>query len=364
MRIIRYYLLKEIFPPFFLALLVSTVILTAGNVIQMADMIINKGVSALLMLQLVGLLMPSLLMFTLPISVLSAVLLGFARLTSDNEIIAIRASGVNLFKLASPVFLVGVIISLACIPLNYKIMPESGYMARKLVKEIGVRNPTALLEPGVFLKIFREYIIFIYDIRGDQLRNIRIYQPQQNGPTRTLIAEKGQIMPQPRENTIKIKLSNGIADETSPDKPDTFYKLIFDSYYITLDLKDSLQQHKIDKKAREYTLAELRREINKFKEKNIDITPLLIEKYNKLALSFSNLIFILIAIPIGVKTHRREKSINFGMALVVFLIYWTLMLGGVACTIRKLIPPWLGVWSPNIIFGLVSIFLYIRVMKR
>jgi len=112
------------------------------------------------------------------------------------------------------------------------------------------------------------------------------------------------------------------------------------------------------------TLDELREEIKNWKKKNIDTTPLEIELYNKVSLAFSNLIFVLIAIPIGVKTRRREKSINFAMALVVFLVYWILMLGGVACAIRKFIPVWLAVWSPNMVFGIVAVILFTRVIKR
>ncbi len=351
-------------PPFLLSLIISTVILTAGNIIQMADLIINKGVNAIQMFRLVGLLMPSLLTFTIPISVLSSVLLGFARLSNDNEIIALRASGISVFRIASPVLMVGLIMSLACIPLNYKIMPESSFRARRLVKEIGVKNPTALIEPGVFIKIFKNYVIFIYDMKGDKLKNIRIYQPREDGPTRTLTARTGEIITIPGEDKVKIKLTNGIADEVNPEDPNVLYKLAFKNYYLTLDLKDALQREMVEKKAREMTLDELKAKIKELKEKNIDTTPLKIEIHNKISLAFSNLIFVLLAIPIGIKTQRREKSINFGMALTVFLIYWTLMLGGVACVIRKFIPPWLGVWSPNLIFGIVGVILFCRVLKR
>lgn len=364
MRTIRLYILKEIFPPFLLSLLISTIILTTGNIIQMADLIINKGVSPLEMCKLIAYLMPSLLTFTVPISILSAILLAFARLTSDNEIIALRASGISLFRISLPVLTTGLIISLLAIPLNYTIMPEAGYRARKLLKEIGVKNPTALLEPGVFLKIFKDYIVFIYDMEGPILKNVRIYQPMEKGPTRTLIAEKGEIVSSPEEKSLKIKLTNGIADESDPNNPGGLYKLVFKNYYITLSLKESLRSQKVAKKPRELTINELREEIENHKERSIDATILLIEFYNKAALAFSNLIFVLIAIPIGVKTHRREKSINFGMALLVFLIYWTLMLGAVSCSMEKMVPPWLGAWAPNIIFGFISLFLFTRVIKR
>jgi len=364
MKIIRSYVLKELIPPFLLSLLVSTVILTTGNIVQMADLIINKGVSIMEVALLLGYLMPSLLTLTIPISILSAVLLGFARLSIDNEIIALKASGIGILRITAPVLLVGLIISLGLIPFNYKVMPEASFRARKLLKEIGIKNPTALIEPGVFVKIFKDYIIFVYDIKGNQLRDIRIYQPQEDGPTRTLIAEKGEIVSEPSEGKVKIKLTNGIADEVQADNPDSLYKLVFKNYYLTLNLKDNFKKQNVEKKAREMTLSELQNELKKYESQKVDTTPIKIEIYNKVSLAFSNLVFIMLAIPLGIKIHRREKSINFGMALFLFMVYWALMLGGVAISIRNLVPVWLGVWSPNIIFAIVGIILFRRAVRN
>ena len=347
-----------------MSLIVSTFILTASSLIQMMDMIINKGVDPVQMLLLLAYLMPSLLMFTIPISVLSAVLLAFARLSSDNEIIALKASGVSLFKIASPILIVGFIISLACIPLNFKIMPDATYKSRRLIKDIGMKNPTALLEPGVFVKVFKDYIIFVYDINGNILHNVRIYQPQDNGPTRTIIAEKGEIIPLESEESIKIKLTNGIADETDPQNPNNFYKLKFMNYYLTLNLQEAFRKQETQRKARELSLSQLREQVKDFTAKGIDTAPLTMELHNKIAFAFSNLIFIMIAIPIGVKTQRREKSVNFAMALVVFLIYWGIMLGAIALVMKKVVPIWLGVWSPNIIFAIVASFLFAKEFKK
>ncbi|UCD54816.1 MAG: LptF/LptG family permease [Candidatus Omnitrophota bacterium] len=263
MRIIRNYLLREFVGPFFLSLFVSTMILTAGHIVQVADLIINKGVSIFYVMRLFFLLMPWLLTFTIPISILSATLLAFGRLASDNEIITLRASGISLYKIAAPLVIVSLIISLFCIPLNDKILPESGYSARKLIKEIGIRNPLALLEPGIFVKGFEDYIIFVYNINKNKLKNIRIYQPQEGRPTRTIVAEEGEVITIPGENVVKLKLKNGSADESLPQNPERFYKLVFETYYMTLNLKDALKHKNIEKKPRELSIADLWREIKK-----------------------------------------------------------------------------------------------------
>jgi lipopolysaccharide export system permease protein len=350
--------------PFFLSLLVSTMILATSHVVQVADLIVNKGVNIFYVMSLFFLLTPWLLTFTIPISILSATLLAFGRLASDNEIIALKANGMSLLRISAPVLTLGLIVSLLCVPLNDRLLPESGYRARKLIKEIGIRNPLALLEPGVFIKGFKNYIIFIYNIDKNRLRNIRIYQPREGRPTQTIVAEEGEVITNPEEKSIKLKLTNGSADESLPQDPGNFYKLVFDTYYMKLDLKDAAAYEKIQKKPREMTIAELRSEIKKLEKDKIGATPLYIEIHNKLALAFSNVIFILIGIPIAVGTHRREKSINFGLTMLIFLIYWGIMLGGVACVIRNMIPPWAGIWMANAVLFAVGGTIFIKLTKK
>lgn len=364
MHIIRNYLLKELIGPFFLALLVSTMILAAGNIIQVADLIINKGVNAIYVINLFLLMMPWLLTFTIPISLLSATLLAFGRLASDNEIIALKASGVSLNQIAAPAIAIALMISLFCVPLNDRILPESGFRARKLIKEIGLKNPLALIEPGVFIKGFKDYIIFVYSIERNKLKNIRIYQPQEGKPTRTIVAEEGEIITSADKNVVKLKLKNGSADESLPQDPGSFYKLVFETYYMKLDLKNAVDYEKIQKKPREMTIYQLREEIRKLEKDKISAVPLYIEIHNKLALAFSNLVFVLIGIPIAINTRRREKSINFGFTMILFLIYWGIMLAGIACVIRNIMPAWAGVWMANMIMFAVGVVLFMRMARK
>jgi len=339
-------------------------ILATGHIVQVADLIINKGVSPFYIINLFLMLMPWLLTFTIPISILSATLLSFGRLASDNEIIALRASGVSLYRIALPILIIGLMVSLFCIPLNDKILPTSGFKARKLLKEIGIRNPLALLEPGVFIKGFENYIIFIYGIDGNKLKDIRIYQPQEGKPTRTIVAEEGEVTSIPEKNMIKLKLRHGSADEALPQDPEHFYKLVFDTYYMSIDLQEALEYEEVQKKPREMSIAELRLEAEKLAKDNIDAVPIYIEIHNKLALAFSSFIFVLIGIPVALRMHRREKSINFGLTMVLFLAYWAIMLGGVACAIRKIVPPWAGIWMANAVLFTVGLFLFFRLTRK
>ena len=317
-----------------------------------------------LLKELAGPFFPYVLIFTIPISVLSAVLLGFGRLSSDNEVTALRTSGISLCKMIFPVIICGFIVSLISVPLNDKILPQSEFAARKLIKTIAIKHPTALLEPGVFVKGFKNYVVFIHGVKGNTLQDIRIYQPREDGPTRTIVAKRGEVIPLPDEDRIKLRLEDGMADEVIADKPDEFYKLSFQEYHMTLDLDETVDVNSIGKKAREKSIKELLADIDEMKGIEGGDIPLRIEMHKKIALAFSNLVFVLMGIPLAITTHRREKFIGFALAMGLFLLYWGFMLGGIAFAIRGVIPPWMGVWSANIVLFVVGIVMLRKIAVK
>ena len=345
-------------------------IFATAHIVTVADLIVNEGVSAIYILNLFITVMPWVLTFSIPFSILSAVLLAFGRLASDNEIIALKASGVSLFKIASPVLTTALMVSLFCIPLNDRLLPSFEYNSRKLIKKIGVSSPLALLEPGVIVRDFKDYVIWVSSKDKNTIKDIRIYQKEKNKPTRVIVAEEGVVEPVVGTGTVNLKLVNGSIDESLPQDPDNPVKVVFNTYQVSLDLKEAFKEEQIERKPREMSISELRDkiehliEIERGHDQLRTITRCYIEIHKKLALAFSSIIFALIGIPIALRMHRREKSINFGLTLALFLIYWSIMLGGVAFTIRQIVPPWLGIWSANIILFLIGITLFLRIARK
>lgn len=364
MRILRNYILKEFFHSFTLSIIVFTFVLLIGNIIQIANLVINKGVDLISVLKLFLYLVPWLLSFTIPIASLTAVILTFGRLSGDGELTAMKASGVSLYRMAFPVLMVGIIFSCASFIMNDQLSPNASFASRRVIKEIGIRRPTAILEEGTFIRGFENYVIFIYEIRGNKLKNIRVYQPQEGKPTRTIVAERGEINSIPEKNLIELKLFNGTSEEPSPTEPDSFYKLNFKTYYMTLDLSKVFKREKIQKKMREMTTNELRQEIHSFIAQKIDTTPLFIEIYKKINLSMASFVLILMGIPLGIKAHRSEKSIGFGISLMLFAVYYGLFLGGIALSLKGTISPLWGVSLPNVAFFILGIALFINATRR
>ncbi|MDD5436129.1 MAG: LptF/LptG family permease [Candidatus Omnitrophica bacterium] len=364
MKILRDYILKEFFHSFIMSIIVFTFVLLVGNVIQLADLVINKGVEILSVLQLFFFLIPWLLSFTLPIAALTAVVLTFGRFSGDGELTAIKASGIGLFRISLPLLVLGVLFSFIAFYLNDQISPNASFASRRVVKEIGMKNPAAMLEEGTFIRGFGNYVIFIYEIKGNKFRNIRIYQPQEGKTTRTIVAESGEIHNQPGTSVIDLKLFNGTSEEPSPTEPDNFYKLNFKTYNMTIDIAKFLKKDAINKKTREMTVQEITKEIESVKAQNMDPTPLYVEIYKKVNMSIASFVLILMGIPLGIKAQRSEKSIGFGISLLLFAVYWGTFLGGIAMSLRGAVPPILGVSLPNAAFFVFGLVLFIHTARR
>jgi len=253
MRILRNYLLLECIVPFCLALGVLTSVFLLGNLIQLTHLVINKGVSLMIVGKIFMVYIPVLLGFTLPLASLVGVMMALSRLSTDNEIVAVRACGIHLRRLLFPLIIVAGILCLILFLLTDRVIPQAYQKQRNLVKNLGTNNPTALLEPGVFIHSFQNQVIFIHKVTDNKMSNITIYQPQPGGkPTRTIIANRGEFTPVPGEDKIKLKLMDGISDEQDAKNPNLVYKIKFDTFFMTIDL--AAGKKKVDKKPRSMSL--------------------------------------------------------------------------------------------------------------
>jgi len=365
MKILRDHILNEFLSPFFGTIfgLVSLFILGRG-IIQMADFVFNKSVDVWLIVQLFLYSLPFMLIFIIPMAVLIATLMTFRKLSADNELTAMRASGISLSKIATPLFVFVFILSLVSLILSDRIASVSHYNYRLLLARIGIENPSAALEEGTFIKKFKNFVIFIYEIDKNNLKGIRIYQPQPGRPVRTIVAEKGELISIPERGIIKLKLIQGTSDEPDPKDPTKLYKINFKTYDLPLNVSDIKESNQPGKKPKDMSIHELSREIERLGESGIKATySLSAEIHNKIAMAFSSLAFLLIGIPLGITTRRGDKSISYGLSLVVVTFYWLILIGGKALAQKGMAPAALSLEFSNLVIGLIGYVMYRKLVK-
>ena len=355
MRILRNYILKECLQPFTLSICVLTSVFLLGYLPQLANKVINNGVSLAAMSQVFLYYVPILLGYTLPIACLITVILALGHMSAENEILAMRASGIHLLRLLAPLTVVGIALCLVVYLLNDRIIPESYDAQTRILQETGSRDPSSMLEPGSFINAFDKYIIFIYRMDGDVLHGVRIYEPTPHKPTKTIIAQQGEFVHVPGKDQLMLKLIDGTSDEPDLSNPNNFYKLNFQTSFITIDL--SKKKVNADKKSRAMTLRELSSKIKCLRRLSIDPSPLITEYQRRLAWSLSPLIFILLGFPFAAITNRRAKSANLLYALLFAAPYYILSLACQGMASQNVLNPCFLMWVPNILALALAIFL-------
>src|SRR5689334_8872498 len=137
-RLIERYIFKAVFPYLLLSLLLLTAILFTQQASRFGDLLMGNQVPMNLVQKLAFLVLPSVLTFTLPMALLTGVLIGFSRMGSDSELIALRASGVGTWKMLRPPLLMGLLLTVASLFVNLNLIPDATRSLRKI-------GPTALL---------------------------------------------------------------------------------------------------------------------------------------------------------------------------------------------------------------------------
>jgi lipopolysaccharide export system permease protein len=362
MRILRNYILRECLQPFTLSICVLTSVFLLGYLPQLANKVINNGVSLTAMSQVFLYYIPILLGYTLPIACLITVILALGNMSSENEILAMRASGIHLLRLLVPLTVVGIALCLVVYLLNDRIIPEAYDAQTRILQETGSQDPSAMLEPGSFINAFDKYIIFIYRMDGDLLYGVRIYEPAPNKPTKTIIAGQGEFVHVPGKDQLMLKLLNGTSDEPDLSNPNNFYKLNFQTSFIRMDL--SKKNVKEGKKSKAMTLRELSSKIKSLRRLSIDPSPLIAEYQRRLAWSLSPLIFILLGFPFAAITNRRAKSANLLYALLFAAPYYILSLACQGMASQNVLNPCFLMWAPNGLALALAIFFNWKLCTR
>ncbi|MCP4651808.1 MAG: YjgP/YjgQ family permease [Candidatus Omnitrophica bacterium] len=358
MKIIRNYILKDFFSAFIFSLLSLSMVMLLGNLMKISDLVIRKGVNIFDALKIFSFFLPYLLGFTLPLSFLMGVLLTMGRLVTDNEIVAINVAGISLLKILRIFLMLGVIFSLFLFILNDRLIPDFHYRYRKQMKNIYSKNITAIIEPRVFLEGFGDFIIYVSDREGNKLKNIFIWETsKKKGTSKVTFAKRAEFVSE--GDILKMKLEEGFRDETSPSGGKELYRLSFKIFFMDIPIEQK-KNIKVEKKASDMRLGELRSRSKELEGKGVDAIKLSAEFHKRISFSFSIMVFILLGFGVSLVVKHREKSINFGIAFLAAGVYYLLFIFGETMVEYQKITPLLGMWLPNIIMGLIGSVLVLR----
>lgn len=367
MRTLYGYLTKDLLVVFGMTLFIFTFVMYVGTVIRVIDLI-ARGAPTGILLKMFAYNIPYLMSYSIPISVVTAVLLLFNRLSLDGEIIAMKASGLSMWQICAPVVVIAVLLSMICLYINAVAAPDSHFARRKLKFSVeSVDNPMQLIQEGVWNRDFPGLILHVGNKEGRRIEDVVVYELNHQLELHRIVrAQYGEVTPAPETQEFLIDLYTVRIDENPKESAgnDSFDYIAADHYVERINYGNLLRQGEISKKISDYRLNELLAgiwDIRRVYPELVDEerlrtqrTRMLVDLSRRLVMSFSCLAFALLAIPLGIKSRRKESSSGVLISLgLVFLFYFFVILAESLVDQPQLRPEFI-VWIPVLIAELLG----------
>ena len=326
---------------------------------QLIEMIVQKGVGLWDIIRLLGYTLPFLFVYIIPMTSFISILWGFLRLSSDNEVTALKASGIGFFQLLPPVF----ILSLACYLLTsfFAIMaqPWSETSLKNLIFNIAVVQAKVTLKERVFNNEFKDLVFYIQKVNSDgEMEDVFIFDQRQKDIPQTIVAKRGWLIPNPRERSLNLRLGKGTIFNVSLNSKSA-QNINFKTYDLILPLEQMLSsQEKRERSETELYLHELKKKIRQTSSGEKKYFIYQIEYYKKFSLPFSCLVFGLIAFPLGLQSRLAGRSWAVILGGTVFFIYYLILSLAFSLGEKGSLNPMIGLWLPNVIVGAIGVYLF------
>jgi len=377
MKTLHLYLTRQVLLTLFMTVTVFTFVLLLGNVMkEILALLVARQVTFGLVLKAIALLIPYVLAYVLPFGMLTATLLVFGRFSADNELTAVRASGISLISLIAPLLGVALVLSAICAAVNMWGAPMCRGEYRNLIFQMGSRNFTSLITEDRFIDEIPGLVLYVRKKNGNEIEDIRLYSLETNQITSRTSAERGRILWNEPAKQISFQLFNGLTEfrlekkekdtpfigppmlnppEESEWQPVHFGETTSAPYDLTPLFRS---QRKL--RLSDMNFQQLIEEREDLKAKGISDSPARVQMHRQVSFSFACFSFTLVGIPLAIRAHRRETSIGIAISLILVMLYYTFFIVGEALGTRDKIHPELILWAPNFIFQIFGGWLLYR----
>ena len=248
-----------------------TFILFVNFLLRAIDKFLGKGLDLIIILEYLFLNLAWILALSVPMAVLLATLMTFGRLSEDNEINAMRASGIGFLNIMRAPVLFGIIITLLLIYFNNFILPEMNFKARLLSGDIYRKRPDMNIEPGIFLDNLPDYSMIVGGkSKKGIMSDVRIFSKGNKEAQTSIRASTGNLST--LEDAFLLTLYNGEIHELGQKDYTNYRRIIFDKHVINIPAKDLLlnRRDSTNRSDREMTVPMMLKKINSY-EKRLNI---------------------------------------------------------------------------------------------
>ena len=360
MKILTKYTIREFVPPFFASLLCLTLILLLEEIFRLTRLFVKKGVSPLYLLELLIYVLPATIVVTIPMSTLIGILIAFGRLSTDNEITAMRAHGVSFQQLLVPMLITSIFLSVTDLVFMDYALPHGNAAYSSVKRDISRKNPSFVLEEGVVMKEMEgKGKIWMFERTHPEtgrLLDVKLWDAIWSGKPR--FVESKQAVLSFEKTHAWLDLYDGRTYERVPGQAEAYRITSFEENRILLDVVEDVKRSEFESQSpRSMPIAKLRRRIRELKKQimpndtrsyqAIQLRYAKVEYHKKFSIPFACLFFGLIGVPLGLMVKKSGRMVGLGIGLTLIVVYY-------------LLTAWVAMWTPNMFTGLIGCVFLIR----
>jgi LPS export ABC transporter permease LptG/LPS export ABC transporter permease LptF len=363
MGILSRAVLLEIFSSALLGTALFTFVLFLQRAGKIFELLVRSSATPGTIAYLFGLILPFALTFTLPLGALVGILIALSRMSSDGEVIGMRAAGVPSRKLLTPVLGVAVLFLAITAACSLWLTPWSNRQTIRVLNRLAAEELTAEVQPRVFEEQFPNTVLYVGDVIPgpvERWRNVflaDLHSPQEQpngqedrvGPLITL-AREAIAVPDVKNNRIQLHLIDASTHHATKD-PNVYISTSFPTG------DQLLQAARPGSRAAcpftDMDTGPLWREARRSRDAAIEL-------HRRLALPFSCVLLALVGLPLGVSSRKAGKSGAFVVTVALAFLYYTGLISGIKLAQQGTLPVALALWAPNLVFAILGVTLSSR----
>jgi len=383
-KIISRYVLKEVLTFFSISLLTFTGLLLTVRMLKLTSLIVNRGVDFSQIATVFLAIIPTFLEIALPMATLLGVMLAFARMCGDSEIVVLRASGISILRFIVPIGIFAVAIGGTGLFVSFVLRPWGFSTLSTALFEIARSKSTSGLTEGIFNKIgqltlYAEKI----DYQTGDLTKVLVDDKRNDSQRKIVVAKRGKIVADEQTQTISLLLAEGVAHETDGQN---YSRTAFQSNSLSVNPMELKEDAKKGRVARELPASELQETIDHYKERIRSTDADSIEVYGqtlsrkellkkfrrakieygqRLSLPYASVVMAFVGLALGIMSPRTQRTWGAGFAatlgLVVFILYYSIFSIGLTLADSGALKVWIALWAPNIITTAIAAVLVYKV---
>lgn len=362
LRTIDRYVIREVIPPFLLSLLIFTFLLEIPPVMRELETLVAKGVSWQIAGRIVLTLIPQGLGLTIPMALLTGLLIGLGRLSADREAVALLACGVSPYRLMRPVLLMATVAAAATMYVMIKAIPDANQTFREITFDVVTKKVENDIRPREFFEDFPGWVLYVRDQPEHESgwRDVLVANTSKPEATELFLAARGRLVLKREERRVDLVLADGT--RYSGGKPGETQTYRFGELTMSLNPDAVFRRAELPRGVTEKTIEELRQDIDTKVKGGISPHPEIMQIEQKFSIPAACFVFAVIGLALGLTVARDSKLAGFVVGVAVIFGYYIVMFLAEAYVKGFYAAPQppgghytmahLARWAPNLVLGL------------